>query len=176
MYRFIVVLALTFLYGNLAGCAAKVWTTTQGNIPDRMRDKIRVFGPTEYPVFIIGNGGGRTAGIDARDRRTDVVVRTSGDRRLRSQLDHLRMPALPPGPYVAELRLDNQHVDTWVFEIAEREQGLRVTGGPGDGEPQEPYFGIRDPRFIDVVDGWRDLPEASKNAIAAIMRTGLDQQ
>ena len=66
-------------------------------------------------------------------------------------------------------------VNPSVPEPARQERWER-TGGPGDGEPRQPYFGIRDPRFIDVVDGWRDLPEASKNAIAAIMRTVLEQQ
>lgn len=168
MYKPTVFLALTVLCSTLAGCASKVWTTTTGNIPRTMNNKIRVFGPAEYPVFIIAGAGGRMVGLGARDRRTDILARSSGDRRVRSQLEYLRMPGLPPGPYTVELRVDDVHVDTWDFEIAEREQRFGDQGGQGTLGMRD--RNLRDPRLVDVVDGWGHLPEESKKAIVAILR------
>ena len=168
MYKPTVFLPLTVLCLTLAGCAATVWTTTTGSIRHNPYNKIRAFGPGEYPVFIIANASGKTVGLTVRDRRTDKVAKVSGDQRLHSQLEHIRMPDLRPGPYTVDLHVSNDFVDTWDFEIAKRDQTL------GDEEGQE-FLGtrnpnLRDPRLVDVVDGWRALPEESKKAIVAIVR------
>jgi hypothetical protein len=120
MSRSMIVATLAALCA-LPGCTAKIWTTGMADVPHNMKHRISHYGPDEYPVFVVAAAKGRTVGLDVRDRRTDVVVAGKADRRVDARLEPMRLEGrLGEGAYVAELRVDGKHVDTWPFQLAAR--------------------------------------------------------